>query len=172
MTITDELQKLQQLYESGAISEAEYASAKAKILNPPSWNPLSSDSSSLTPEAAEQQTRQWAMLLHLSQLLGYTVIPFAGLVAPIIIWQVMKEKHPGLDEHGCNATNWIISSFIYMVVAVILVLALIGIPLVLALAVCAVVFPIVAAVKANNGEVWKYPMTIEFLKPQQSTWDK
>jgi hypothetical protein len=30
--------------------------------------------------------------------------------------------------------------------------------------VVAVAFPIVAAGKANNGEVWKYPLAITFLK--------
>ena len=168
MSMSDELQKLQQLHASGAISDEEYASAKAKILNPPAWNPLESlapGAGPLTPEAAESKTRKWGAMLHLSMLLGYSAVPVAGLVAPILIWQLMKEKLPGLDEHGCNATNWIISSLIYAIIAGILCLVFIGFPLLIAVLVCDIVFPIMAAVKANNGEAWKYPMAITFLKP-------
>jgi uncharacterized Tic20 family protein len=47
---------------------------------------------------------------------------------------------------------------------VILILAIIGIPLLIALMVLMVVFPIIGAVKANDGKVWKYPLSIPFLK--------
>ncbi len=109
------------------------------------------------------EARQWAMILHLSMLSGF-VIPFAGLIAPILIWQLKKEELPEIDIHGKNATNWIISSVIYFVVGGILMLVFVGILVVLAVAVCAVVFPIIAGIKANNGEVWEYPLTIKFLK--------
>ena len=33
MSVTDELEKLQQLRDSGAIDDAEYAAAKGKVLN-------------------------------------------------------------------------------------------------------------------------------------------
>lgn len=168
MTMSDELQKLQQLHDSGTIDDAEFAAAKAKILNPPSWNPLESISPNagpLTTEQAESQTRQWAAMLHLSILLGYSALPVAGLVAPVLIWQVMKSKLPRLDVHGCNATNWMISSLIYTVVSAILCMVFIGIPLLIVVLICSFVFPMVAGVKAYNGEVWKYPCTIQFFKP-------
>jgi len=44
-----------------------------------------------------------------------------------------------------------------------LFVVLIGIPLLIALAILAIVFPIVAAIKANNGQVWKYPLSIPFF---------
>jgi uncharacterized protein len=55
------------------------------------------------------------------------------------------------------------------VVCAILVFAIIGIPLLIALGLVSVTFPIVAAIKANNGVVWKYPLSISFLKPTWST---
>lgn len=164
MSMTDELQRLQQLRDTGAITEEEYAAAKAKVLNPPAWNPLASPTS---PADTESQTRQWGAILHLSKLLGYSAVPVAGLVAPIIVWQIMKGKLPALDAHGCNATNWLITSFIYYLISGILCLVLIGIPMLIAVAVCDLVFPIIAAMKAYNGEVWKYPMTITFLRPME-----
>lgn len=113
--------------------------------------------------STDQETRQWAMYLHLSTLAGY-VIPMAGLIAPIVIWQTKKESLPAIDAHGKSVMNFIISYFLWAVVCVILSFALIGIPLLFALGIAAVVFPIIAGIKANEGTLWKYPLTIEFLK--------
>jgi hypothetical protein len=111
----------------------------------------------------EQQTRQWAFFLHLSVLAGL-VVPIAGVVVPILIWQLKKAELPGLDVHGINAINWMISELIYAVVGVILVDVIIGGPLLIVLCVLGVVFPIIAAIKANNGVVWQYPFSIQVLK--------
>ena len=111
----------------------------------------------------DKETRQWALWLHLSLLAGL-VVPFAGLVAPIIIWQVKKEELPGIDAHGKAAVNWIISSLIYFCVSFLLVFVVVGIFLLVVLSVVAVVFPIVAGVKAKDGVLWRYPLSINFLK--------
>lgn len=103
------------------------------------------------------------MALHFSVLAGY-VVPLAGLIVPILIWQLKKADLPGLDEHGKNAVNWIISHIVYAIVCVILCFACgIGIPLLVALGIVALIFPIIAGIKANEGEVWKYPMAIPFF---------
>jgi uncharacterized Tic20 family protein len=107
--------------------------------------------------------RQWAMLLHISQLAGYAV-PLAGLIAPIVIWQLKKEEMPELDAHGKVVVNWILSLLIYAVVSALLMLVLIGFLMIAVLVVLAIVFPIVGGIKANNGELWKYPLSITFLK--------
>ena len=169
MSVADELQKLQQLRDSGAIDDAEFAAAKAKILNPPAEDHglFASNSGPLTAEELDRKTRSCAALLHLSMLLGYTGVPILGLVAPIVIWQVKKDELPGLDEHGRNATNWIISSIIYAVISGLLVLVFVGIPMLIGLLVCSLVFPIIAAAKANDGVAWKYPCTIEFLRSSE-----
>jgi uncharacterized protein len=170
MSLVEELQKLQQLHDSGAIDATEFAAAKGRLLNAPPEIPQTShnwaSSAPVDADRLERQTRQWAFVLHLSLLAGY-VVPIAGLVAPIIIWQVKKGELPGLDEHGINAVNWIISSLIYAIGSVVLCLVLIGFPLLIVLLIVSIVFPIMAAIKANNGETWKYPWTIEFIKPQQ-----
>ncbi len=110
-----------------------------------------------------RQVRQWALVLHLSLLAGF-IIPLAGLVAPIIIWQLKKEEMPGLDAHGKVVTNWIISSIIYGGVSVLLIFVLIGIPLLVLLCLVGVIFPIIGGIKASDGEVWKYPMSIAFFR--------
>lgn len=110
----------------------------------------------------DKETRQWAMALHLSQLAGF-VVPFAGLIVPILIWQLKKEEMPELDIHGKIVTNWIISALIYSVVCFILTFLLIGIFLAIPLGIIAIVFPIIGGIKANEGRAWKYPLSISFL---------
>lgn len=110
-----------------------------------------------------QETNTWAMILHLSMLSGY-IIPLAGLVAPIVIWQIKKNEMPELDAHGKAATNWIISAFIYGIIGAILVIVFIGIFVLMALGIMTVVFSIIAGIKASNGEHWDYPLSIRFIK--------
>ena len=107
--------------------------------------------------------KQTGMFLHLSQLLNF-VIPFGGVIAPILIWQLKKDEIPALDAHGKMVTNWMISALIYGVVSGILCIVLIGFLGLAALAITGIVFPIIGAIKANNGEFWEYPLTIKFLK--------
>ena len=107
--------------------------------------------------------KQMGMFLHLSQLIN-VVIPMGGIIAPIILWQVKKEEMPAIDAHGKMVVNWLISSFIYLVISGILVIVVIGFLGLLAVAIMSVVFPIIGGIKANNGELWEYPLTIKFLK--------
>jgi uncharacterized Tic20 family protein len=162
MAIADELLKLQQLRQSGAIDEDEFRRAKERIINGKSSTGMPFMDSFLTGDA-ESQTRQWGMLLHLSILAGYP-LPIVGFVVPILIWQLKKTELPGLDEHGKNAVNWIISAMIYGVACGILYFVFIGMILLPVLVICTVVFSIIAGIKANNGEVWKYPGAIAFFK--------
>lgn len=164
MSVAEELSKLEELRRSAAITEEDYARAKEKVLaNPPQPQPFSSAPPfGGLPADLEAETRQWGLFLHLSIFAGYIVL-VAGLIAPVIIWQLKKEALPGLDAHGKNALNWILSFLIYGVVSGLLIVVGIGIPLLIALGLCGIIFPIIAAIKANNGVVWKYPMAISFF---------
>ena len=106
--------------------------------------------------------RQWGLIIHLSILAGY-LLPLAGFIAPVLIWQLKKHDHPMIDAHGKNVANWLLSLLIYGTVAFILVFVLIGIPLLWILGILNIVFAIVGGIKANDGVVWAYPFTIRFL---------
>lgn len=116
----------------------------------------------MTEACADAEVRKWAMILHLSQFSGY-LVPLAGFVVPIVIWQMKKDELPGLDAHGRVVANWMISMVIYVAVSTLLILVLIGIPMLWALGVLAVVFPIVGAIKAGDGKVWNYPMSLRIF---------
>jgi uncharacterized Tic20 family protein len=105
------------------------------------------------------------MFLHLSALAGYLVWG-AGLVAPIVMWQMKKKEMPAIDAHGCHAANWVITFIIAAVICIPLCFVLIGFALLGVLGLLGIIFPIIAAVKASNGELWRYPMSITFFKPE------
>jgi uncharacterized Tic20 family protein len=166
MSLTVELDKLKKLHDDGTITDEQYERAKAKLLEDPlpTADEIPDEPERVDPRADdEQEARQWSMLLHLSQLAN-VVAPPAGIVVPILIWQMKKDVLPRLDAHGKEAVNWIISSTIYLVVGAVLSLVLVGIPLLLAAIVAGIAFPIIAALKANKGELWRYPCNIRFIK--------
>jgi len=109
------------------------------------------------------EQKQMGLFLHLSSILNAFIFPVGAVIA-IVLWQTQKDKMPALDAHGKMVTNWIISSAIYGVVSFVLMLVLIGFLTGLALWVMMIVFPIIGGIKANNGELWEYPLTIKFLK--------
>lgn len=111
----------------------------------------------------DRETRLWAMFLHLSLFAGY-LVPFLGLLAPILIWQIKKEDLPEIDKHGKMVVNWIISVIIYGIIFSILSIVLIGIPLLVILFVLSIIFPIIGGINANNGKLWKYPLTFKIIK--------
>jgi uncharacterized Tic20 family protein len=161
MSVADELHKLHELHKAGAINDDEYALAKAKVLAGPAGPPDRYRSNRRA--SREEQTRLWAMLLHFSLLAGF-LVPFAGLILPILIWQLKKAELPGIDRHGRVVLNWLITEILYTILfALLSFLFFIGIPLLIALAVVGIVFPIIGGIRANDGLVWRYPLSITFL---------
>lgn len=105
----------------------------------------------------------YCMLIHLSQLTS-VVAPGLGLVLPIVMWAMNKDRNKEIDLHGRVTLNWIISLAIYSIICVILWVFVIGAVAFIVLAFLNFVFAVVAAVKANKGELWVYPMSITFFK--------
>ena len=110
-----------------------------------------------------QEDKTWGMIIHLSVVAGYA-IPLAGIIAPIASWQIKKDELEGIDQHGKNVSRFVISFSIYLAVSIVLIFVLIGIPMVALLGIAMVAFPIIAAIKASNGEIWEYPLAIRFFQ--------
>jgi len=110
-----------------------------------------------------KDARMWAMFCHLAGLAGLLpIVPFfGGAIAALIIWQIKKDDYPFTDEQGKEALNFQISIVIY---SVLLCLTCIGVVLLPAVIIFDVVFLLIAAVKANNGYHYRYPLTIRFIK--------
>ena len=106
-----------------------------------------------------KEARQWAMMLHFSILAGF-IIPFGGLIAPILIWQLKKEDLPEIVPHAHVVMNWIITGLVYFAICFVLMFVIIGIPLMMVLGLATLVFAIIGGIKANDGELWEYPATM------------
>lgn len=130
---------------------------------PPTPAPAASPAPA-TAADPQKQAWQWAMWCHLAGLASVIGIPFANIIAPLIIWQVKKDEHPFIDQAGKASLNFQISMTIYSLAAIPLVFVFVGIFLLIAIAVVDIVFVILAALKANSGEAYKYPLSIRFLK--------
>lgn len=104
----------------------------------------------------------WAMLCHIS---AFTVffIPFGNIISPLIIWLIKKDEFPFVDDQGKEALNFQITLTIYVIAASILSIVLVGIPLLIGFLIYGFVVTIIAAIKANDGEQYRYPMTIRFI---------
>jgi len=107
--------------------------------------------------------RQLIVLTHLSQLITL-VIGFGSLIIPLILWLTNKDKVYQMDEHGKNIVNFQISILIYSLLCIPLILLLgLGIVGLIAIAFIAILFPIINAIKASNGETPKYPLSLNFI---------
>ena len=109
-----------------------------------------------------QNERVWAMFCHLSAFAGF-IIPFGSIIGPIVVWSIKRDQYPLVDDQGKEAINFQISMLIYFIVSAILVFVLVGIPLLVAIFFFRIIITVVAAVKANEGVRYRYPLSIRFV---------
>jgi uncharacterized Tic20 family protein len=106
------------------------------------------------------QDRTLASLTHLSGLSGY-VVPFGGVLVPIIIW-MMKKDTPVISAIAKQAVFLNLMVFVVFGASAILLATIILIPAVflfwILLGLAAIALPIVGAVKANDGQYYRYPI--------------
>lgn len=100
----------------------------------------------------------WSMLSHLSTLFGL------GLLLPLVVYLAMRRESAYVAENAKEALNFHISVFIYVLCCIPLAFVLIGIPLLIIIGIGCLVLSIVAAVKASNGECYRYPLTLRLVK--------
>ncbi|MGE8391327.1 DUF4870 domain-containing protein [Pseudomonas sp. BIGb0427] len=113
-----------------------------------------------TPNA---EARQWAMFCHLAALLGL-VFPFGSLLGPLVMWIWKKDVDPFVDAQGKEALNFQITVFIAGIICGLLMFVLIGIVLFGMLMIAVLILTIIAGVKANEGQPYRYPLTWRPIK--------
>lgn len=115
----------------------------------------------------DKEQRTWAMIAHLSAFAMY-LTGIGHLLGPLIVWLAKRGGKPFIDDQGHEALNFQISITIYAIAAVVLcftvILAIIGVPVLIALGVFQIVCMIIAAIKASDGVAFRYPLTIRLIK--------
>jgi uncharacterized protein len=137
---------------------------------PPPTQPPPAPPAIPAPGSSESQARTWNMLCHLSALAGF-IIPFGNILGPLLVWQIKKNEIPSTNVHGKAALNFQITVVIALLVgaalAVVLSFFCVGfllIPVVMLIGLAGLIFAIIAGIKANNGEDYKYPFSLELVK--------
>ncbi len=113
--------------------------------------------------AVSSEERTWGMLSHLLALSGFIGVPFGNILAPLIIWLVKKDQSQFVADQAKESLNFQISLIIYAIVSGILVLVLIGFLLLAVIFIGGIVLTIIATMKANNGEHYRYPLTVRLI---------
>lgn len=98
----------------------------------------------------------WATLVHLGGL-------FFGFLAPLLGYLILKDRGPFIRAHTATALNFQLTLLIAYIAGMILTLVFIGMLILLAAYVLAIVFAIIAAVRANQGQWYQYPLAIRFV---------
>ncbi|WP_159522411.1 DUF4870 domain-containing protein [Sunxiuqinia indica] len=108
--------------------------------------------------------RMWGMLCHIAAFAGL-VIPVAGnIIGPLVVYLLKKEEFSFVEDQGKESLNFQITVTILMFVSGMLIIVGIGFLLLAVIGIGALVLTIIAAIKANEGEFYRYPWTIRFLK--------
>ncbi len=114
------------------------------------------------PPLSPEQERLWAMLAHLlSFVAAYIAL---GFVAPLVVLLVFGPRSAYVRAHAVESLNFNLSWLLYALVSGILVIVGIGLLLLIALGIAYVVLVVIASVRANNGEFFRYPLTIRFIR--------
>jgi uncharacterized protein len=114
------------------------------------------------PPLPADQERLWAMLAHLlSFVAAYIAL---GFIAPLVVLLVFGPRSAYVRAHAVESLNFNLSWLLYAVVGVVLIILGIGILILLALGIAYVVLVIIASVRANSGEFFRYPLTIRFIR--------
>ena len=111
-----------------------------------------------------KKTVTWATFCHVGALSLYLGIPFGHIVVPLVIWLIKKNEFPYVDEQGKESLNFQISMTIYALITGLLFFALVGFLIFPVLVLVHVIFTITAIVKTNQGEHYRYPITIRIIK--------
>jgi uncharacterized Tic20 family protein len=114
------------------------------------------------PPLPPDQERLWAMLAHLLSFVAAYL--FLGFVAPLIVMLVFGPRSAFVRAHAVESLNFNLTWLLYGIIAVILAFVLIGFLILAILGVAYVVLVIIASVQANNGQMYRYPATIRFVR--------
>lgn len=143
--------------------------------NPNQNNPTMTPGPAAPAGAPGAEERQWAMFAHLSALLGGLLTSgWAGnlgfFIGPLVIWLLKKDTMPFVNDQAKEALNFAITVSILFLALLILTLmtlgvgALLTVPLMLIIGVAALVFVVIAAIKANEGVAYRYPFSLRLVK--------
>ena len=135
--------------------------------NPAPQDPAQAPQGTTTPGPGviepNKQARTFGMLCHLLALAGFIGIPFGNIIGPLVMWLMKKDDFAFVNDQGKEALNFQITMIIAGIVAALSMLVFIGIILLPAVLIVNLVFVIIATLKANEGQYYRYPFAIRLI---------
>ena len=119
---------------------------------PPSDNPYG-----VVQPLSPSDEKLWATLVHIGGVLF-------GFLPALIGYVVLKDRGPFIREHTATALNFQLTVLIASILAIPLSFIIVGLFVLMAIGVLLVIFSIMAAVAANNGQRYTYPLSIPFVR--------
>jgi uncharacterized Tic20 family protein len=110
-----------------------------------------------------KEEKNWGMLCHLSALAGFIGLPYGNVLGPLIVWLIKKNDSPFIDAQGKESLNFHLSMAIYLTIAAIALFVVVGFVLLPIVYLFGLIYTIIGAVAASNGQNYRYPLTIRFL---------
>lgn len=111
------------------------------------------------------EARHWALLCHYSAFAWFIAPMIGNVIGPLIVWQLKKDLDPFVDDQGREALNFQITFSLLLALCSVLAWLLIGFPLMALVSITALVLTIIAGLKANEGQRYRYPWTWRPVKP-------
>src|SRR4051812_2721982 len=104
-----------------------------------------------------EDEKLWATLTHVGGIVFHWL-------APLIAYLVLKDRGPFVRWHTRQALNFQLTVLIAYIAGGVLLLVFVGIIVIFAAFAVNIIFGIIAAMAANRGEFYRYPIAIEFVK--------
>jgi uncharacterized Tic20 family protein len=115
---------------------------------------------------SEEQENNWAMWAHISTF-SSMLVPLGNFIGPIVVWQLKKDESEFVADQAKEALNFQISLVIYFLISFVLCFVVIGFFLLIGLVLFSLIFVIVAGVKSNEGEYYRYPMCLRLVSQKK-----
>jgi uncharacterized Tic20 family protein len=138
-------------------------------MNDPYLPPAAPSGAPAQQAGLSNEERTWALAAHLSALSVYFT-GFGMILGPLIVWLVNKDSKPYAAAEAKEALNfnisWMIWGILWGIASFILTFVLVGIVMWLAFGLFSIIWTIlciIGAIKANEGQGYRYPLTIRFI---------
>jgi len=114
-----------------------------------------------TPSESE---RTWGMLAHLAALAGLVVPVIGNVLGPLAVMVARRDESAFVTAHVKEALNFNITVTLGAVVCALLALVFIGLLLGTALFIAWLVMTLIAAIRASEGALYRYPFSLRLVK--------
>jgi uncharacterized Tic20 family protein len=114
-------------------------------------------------DETKNEYKTWAIFCHLITFISFG-IPFGNFVGVLTLWLLKRKESDLVNENGKEAINFQILCYLVCIICLLLWPFGIGIVIALFFGIYACFEIVLAAIKANQGQVYRYRFSLRLLK--------